>query len=381
MPQNRLVVFGDSHSVIWSGTDVLGKVRSLFPNVHIRHLGPALAYNLLDESGEVPGKWGRKIIETINDFSGWDISYIMLCFGEIDARTQAIYRAVSEDISIAESASLIACRIVKFAEILEAQFRIPILICEPVPSSSDKNFSFNPRFPAVGSEKERNLATYNIALTLRSETQRLQQRKKSIFCFGAYEQLTRFHETRVEYFDDGCHLNLAGLEVSLQKLRDLDHRFNLNASSFFEVKIDSTTRAKLTEVSELAKLTLSSKYIEENCLQKTERGFCFHTNLDQKPWALIDLGYSMNIDSIELSNRIDSEQSRAKTLAIHAGNDPNELVLVYSFIGQRLLAADPNSARIKFSSSPVRFISFSLSEKNYLHLGWVKIYTKLFYNQ
>ena len=54
--EKKILVFGDSHSVIWSGSDILGKKRNLFKGVDVHHLGPALAYNLLDDTGTIPGK-------------------------------------------------------------------------------------------------------------------------------------------------------------------------------------------------------------------------------------------------------------------------------------------------------------------------------------
>ena len=377
--EKKILVFGDSHSVIWSGSDILGKKRNLFKGVDVHHLGPALAYNLLDDTGTIPGKWGEQIIQIISNSLKSDISYIILCFGEIDIRTQAIKRAVSADSTILKSAQEIATRITKFACLLEQQFNIPILIWEPVPSSSDLNFSFNPQFPAVGSEIERNVATYEVALKLRSETRRLQKQYKAVYSFGAYEKLTDFHETKIEYFSDGCHLNLAGLKVALTELSALDDKYKLNVSSFFQTEVFSHNTPKIYEVSRSAQLSLSSKFTDMNSLQKTGRGFCFHTNLEEKPWALVDLGYSMLIESIEISNRIDSEQERASSLIISIGNDPNNMKSIYNFSNQSLLSSDPNFFRLRLSSQPIRYLAFSLNEKNFLHLGWVKIYANKFF--
>ena len=377
--EKKILVFGDSHSVIWSGSDILGKKRNLFKGVDVHHLGPALAYNLLDDTGTIPGKWGEQIIQIISNSLKSDISYIILCFGEIDIRTQAIKRAVSADSTILKSAQEIATRITKFACLLEQQFNIPILIWEPVPSSSDLNFSFNPQFPAVGSEIERNVATYEVALKLRSETRRLQKQYKAVYSFGAYEKLTDFHETKIEYFSDGCHLNLAGLKVALTELSALDDKYKLNVSSFFQTEVFSHNTPKIYEVSRSAQLSLSSKFTDMNSLQKTERGFCFHTNLEEKPWALVDLGYSMLVESIEVSNRIDSEQERASSLIISIGNDPNNMKSIYNFSNQSLLSSDPNFFRLRLSSQPIRYLAFSLNEKNFLHLGWVKIYANKFF--
>ena len=377
--EKKILVFGDSHSVIWSGSDILGKKRNLFKGVDVHHLGPALAYNLLDDTGTIPGKWGEQIIQIISNSLKSDISYIILCFGEIDIRTQAIKRAVSADSTILKSAQEIATRITKFACLLEQQFNIPILIWEPVPSSSDLNFSFNPQFPAVGSEIERNVATYEVALKLRSETRSLQKQYKAVYSFGAYEKLTDFHETKIEYFSDGCHLNLAGLKVALTELSALDDKYKLNVSSFFQTEVFSHNTPKIYEVSRSAQLSLSSKFTDMNSLQKTGRGFCFHTNLEEKPWALVDLGYSMLIESIEISNRIDSEQERASSLIISIGNDRNAMKSIYNFSNQSLLSSDPNFFRLRLSSQPIRYLAFSLNEKNFLHLGWVKIYANKFF--
>lgn len=379
MKKKKVLVFGDSHSLIWSGTDVLGEKRNLFENVNIHHLGPVLAYNLLDESGSKLGKWGKKVIEIITKSSQFNICYVILCFGEIDIRTQIIRRAISNNISIAESANLIAKRILKFADLLEEHFKITVLIWEPVPSTSNKNFSFNKDFPATGSEKERNIATLRIALTLRLETEMLQKQKKRIFCFGAYEKLTQFHETIVEYFSDGCHLNLAGLQIALKELKYLDQKFNLNTSSFFQLRDESDVHAKIHEVSQIANLTMSSLYCDQNSLKKTTRGYCFHTNHDPNPWVRIDLGYAMCVDSLEISNRIDAEQKRAATLSIHVGNNPEKLTTIYNFTGKTLLVADPKAFQINLHNKVIRYIAFSLSEPNYLHLGWVKIHAKRFY--
>ena len=248
-----------------------------------------------------------------------------------------------------------------------------------MPSSSDLNFSFNPQFPAVGSEIERNVATYEVALKLRSETRRLQKQYKAVYSFGAYEKLTDFHETKIEYFSDGCHLNLAGLKVALTELSALDDKYKLNVSSFFQTEVFSHNTPKIYEVSRSVQLSLSSKFTDMNSLQKTGRGFCFHTNLEEKPWALVDLGYSMLIESIEISNRIDSEQERASSLIISIGNDPNAMKSIYNFSNQSLLSSDPNFFRLRLSSQPIRYLAFSLNEKNFLHLGWVKIYANKFF--
>ena len=66
--QMNLFVFGDSHSVIWGGNNVAFGVSktSKFANVNICHLGPALAFNLINADGIKLGKWGAGILSILS---------------------------------------------------------------------------------------------------------------------------------------------------------------------------------------------------------------------------------------------------------------------------------------------------------------------------
>ncbi len=97
MEKSIFLIVGDSHSVIWEGNNVACKQNhSLFEGVKVVHLGPALAYNLLNKDQSALGKWGTNVVEIIQRLLASDVQIngVMLCFGEIDIRTQVIARAI-----------------------------------------------------------------------------------------------------------------------------------------------------------------------------------------------------------------------------------------------------------------------------------------------
>jgi hypothetical protein len=63
-----LVVFGDSHSVIWGSNNVLKRVGpTKFPNVQVFYLGSALAFNLINHENDGLGKYGKDIFSIMEN--------------------------------------------------------------------------------------------------------------------------------------------------------------------------------------------------------------------------------------------------------------------------------------------------------------------------
>jgi hypothetical protein len=321
----RLLVFGDSHSVIWEGSDVSKRsLRSQFPNVEVFHLGPALAYNLISESGDGLGKWGLQTIDTVNQIikdESHNVAAIMLAFGEIDIRTQVVKRAFSSRQPIDSAVEQVISRLHSFATILFSMCRIKVLIWEPVATSGTKHFSYNPRFPAVGTEVERNYATRVFAIKSREYSAASRKRGIEVFSFGVADQLMSFYETRPEYFEDGCHLNLRGLGLAVEGLKQLC----LSEESLpplYEIFNNAcliSPEIRIRNVAPGAKLTLSSRFATPNVLHRTNRGWCFHTNKEVNPYALIDIGYASLVREVKLFNRFDSCKERCSPLEIFVG--------------------------------------------------------------
>jgi hypothetical protein len=374
-----LIVFGDSHSVIWEGNNVLNRaMRSKFSNVEVFHLGPALAFNLINQENDGLGKWGIDIFSIMENKKS-TATAIMLCFGEIDIRTQIIRRAADSQSSIRFAVNEVVVRLNSFAEKLFDISKVPILIWEPVATTGAKKFSFNPDFPAIGSEIERNYATVLFSKISRELCEKSRANGASVYSFGIANQLMNFYETREDFFEDGCHLNTSGLSLGIRSLEDtcFDNKLPPLHILFEDFKVIADVK-NTRNIASLAKVTLSSTYASPSVLTKTHRGFCFHTQKDDKPFALIDLGYAALIRELVVFNRFDAFQERASTLEIFAGLDTNKLSRIFGNDNiwdeyEKLLTVE-----IPKKFGPIRFIYLRLNSSEFFHLGEVQIFEDSF---
>ena len=94
---------GDSHVSFLSGFDSMipewpQKARSCFGNIKAYRIGAILAYSLHKR-----GHKGRKLLFNIIEAFNIENDIVMLCFGEIDCRTQIVKQARSKNISIEQT--------------------------------------------------------------------------------------------------------------------------------------------------------------------------------------------------------------------------------------------------------------------------------------
>lgn len=110
---------------------------------------------------------------------------------------------------------------------------------------------------------------------------------------------------------------------------------------------------------------------------KTGR-FGFHTEAEDNPWWMLDLGKTYEVDRIVVYNRGDGAQERARHLSIfvcEAEEKPwQEVYRAENVFGG--LSDDRAPLTIDFGSWPksVRFVKISLNGRNYLHLDEVEVY-------
>lgn len=373
-----LLILGDSHSVIWEGNNVLKRAPlSRFNNVHVHHLGAALAFNLLEGPEDELGKWGREIFSIVEKNINENpkcITAIMLCFGEIDIRTQVIKRAANSKQTIESAVNDIVHRLNRFSEKLFNSFNIPVILWEPVATSGIKAFIYNPDFPAIGTETERNMATVRFARISRSLAEISREKGISIYSFGIAEQLMSFYETKADFFEDGCHLNLKGLEVAVTSLNALctENQLPPIHKLFEDFQVISNI-AKLRNIAHLAKVTLSSTHSLPSVLSRTAHGWCFHTDIESEPHAIIDIGYASLVRQLIVFNRFDSCKERAAPLLIFAGLSTDNLrglIKVEHTWGNEDI---PLVVQIPAEFGPIRFILLKLATTEYLHLGEVQI--------
>lgn len=380
--QETFLVFGDSHSVIWEGSNVLQRLpNSRFEQVRVFHLGPALAFNLMDKSGQALGKWGEQIMDLLSqpDVADLHISGVMLCFGEIDLRTQVVGRAMADDTSIEQAVAQVFDRVLSFASILQARVQCPVLIWEPVPTSSTRTFVFNPNFPSVGSEVERNYATGAASAHLRAGSQALREQGQPVYAFGAFEHYTHFLETREEFFEDGCHLNLKGLGVAIQSLQRLCDEHQIDLHRFFTPVSNVLSKTTVRDIARYVKVTPSTEYARPSrLLRLRDRDYCFHTDKEVEPYVMIDIGYATKLEQLIIYNRFEAHQDRAATLQVLVGDNLTTMRKVFESKEAWGLDGEPLAIGFKATAAPVRFIMLRLMEETYFHLGQVHIMVRSF---
>ena len=115
----KILIFGDSHSVIWGKSPFASNIE-VFP------LGPALAFNLIQEQPDTRSKWfdlikikngglsksGKQIFKILSKNQSLKDCAVMLCFGEIDIRTQIVKRAIKNHTNIEYEANKISGQVI-----------------------------------------------------------------------------------------------------------------------------------------------------------------------------------------------------------------------------------------------------------------------------
>ena len=377
---SSILVFGDSHSIIWEGKNLSHEaIQSKFSNVKVFHLGPALAFNLINLRNDGLGTWGNQIFSILDARTIPAPTAIMLCFGEIDIRTQVIKRAADAHVSIESAVRKIVNRLSNFSERLFDLTKIPILLWEPVATSGIKDFTYNVQFPATGSEIERNVATMLFSDISRELCEISRAKGMSIYSFGIAKHLMNFYETKPEFFEDGCHLNTNGLALGVASLQELCSSNKLPPLSMIFEQFNATTGHTHTRnIAAHVQLTLSSEYSSPSALTNANNLWCFHTNKDAIPFAFIDIGYAALIRNLLIFNRFDACQERASTLQIFAGLNQDTLVEVFGSQKTWREYEKPLAIEIPIDFGPIRFIYLRLTISEFFHLGEVQIFEDTF---
>jgi len=337
----------------------------------------------------------------------------MLCFGEIDIRTQVIKRTIRNHTSIKHEANKIAEKLISFAKMLYENFGLITFIWEPVATMTFSCNNFNDAYPTVGSEQERNYATRLVSTELRKKSNELLKLGFQVYSFGICEKLSPGYLTDNSLYIDGVHLNRRGLGLGILSFKKLCKSHNLyKFKNFFSFNLAVKTRllcfldyfgkdkkykalestvtkdcflngrSKKVDYTDKAKISLSSNYDGSPQLKRqANSGYCFHTNCDDPAFAVIDLVNAHSLNSLEIWNRFDGKYERAKKLQVLVGNDLDEMNIVFD-CNNSVWGFDGAPIRIDFQIEfePCRFILLWLKEKNYFHLGEIKILINSFHN-
>jgi hypothetical protein len=217
-----LYVVGDSHVIIYSGLPYspnnLFPEDTKFPNVKVRHIGPKLAYHLMNSEIEI-GKNGQIILDLLKSLN--DITALLFSSGEIDIRTQAIKQSEKQSISLRESTEIIAKKIIDFLKLLRTQYSFPIFIdgikCSGVGDQ-------DPNQPKYGDLRTRNLASLYFDAYLKTECYSIE----NCYYISVIDDLiTSKLETKADYLIDGCHLNEKALALIKYKFGKIAKENNI----------------------------------------------------------------------------------------------------------------------------------------------------------
>lgn len=109
-------------------------------------------------------------------------------------------------------------------------------------------------------------------------------------------------------------------------------------------------------------------------------GYKFHTDLEDGPWWMVDLGEPSGVSEIRIFNRMDQQgvAERASRLAIDVGFEVGHLVEVCRRASPEPFGGADGHPLIFRPSIPIpgRFVRIRLLTRNYLHLDQVEVYGK-----
>ena len=169
----------------------------------------------------------------------------------------------------------------------------------------------------------------------------------------------------------------------------LSNRFNLlsdlaRKNGLREItEIPNQMTAGLGKNIALKSATRQSSYHQEDlrtpygAVDGTKTGqFGFHTQYEENPWWMIDLGEPKTFDDIIVYNRLDGPcRSRARSLCLRISDDGAGWTELYVHNGLSFGGIDGLPLHIRCPRTKARFVLFQLNEANYLHLDQVEIYS------
>jgi len=372
--QNILAI-GDSHCFFWTGRDGWN-TQSVFQGVNILHCGPATAHNLTKKASTV------NAIGTIEEYMkihGDDIGCLILCFGEIDCRAHVVKTAIIKSISITDAVKATVDRYILFIDAILKKYKIPTIVWGPT-ISSDERYHADPNLPAIGTNIERNFATYEFNRFLREAIESRQ--KSNIHHLTTIDSQIDFDLNPIYSIQwDGLHLSTKALrlakeallakldEMSLGELKScLDFRWPITSSA---TNRNVAVGRPLYTSSMLDNTTVSS------FLDIDEGKICFHTKFEERPYVAVDLGSSFVLDYIEVFNsRIYPE--RLTEASIHISEDN----VTYKKIDQYIVAKRSNTDGSCVTQCgrkyTARFVKLQSETPGFLHLSCMRVVAPTF---
>ena len=101
------------------------------------------------------------------------------------------------------------------------------------------------------------------------------------------------------------------------------------------------------------------------------KNFAFHTDIEEKPWILLDLHKKSLINKITISNRKDRYKERVYKLVIEYSNDKH----IFNLIKSGFFPFNESLSIIFNKGIVARYIRISLDGRDYFHLSKIEIFS------
>mgnify|MGYP002344027057 CR=1 FL=1 len=274
---SRIIAFGDSHVQLFEGQE----------KIEVNHVGASTAYNLVKEDSSTGGR--RQVLSRVARMNS-DTEAVVLCFGEVDIRSNVIKYCYQKGLSIEECVEEVVARYVSFAnEIASRGFKI--FIYGGYGAGGDRI--------SIGSERERNYAAkcLNASLSLRCE-------ENGFVYFSLHDALLdeKRLETDSSFLIDGFHLYNDGSTARGQIQTLLFEKAYKAAKALFAKRSNtSSCDLVLGNVNCFDPLCVGS--LESGCLSWASEVALLET-------VVFDLGAVIRFNSISLELEADLDADR-----------------------------------------------------------------------
>ena len=204
---------GDSHVSLFTGLNTIApywpsKARSILPQFSALHIGPVLAYNLVEKNSSTG------FYDKISEILAKNIppsSWVLLSSGEIDCRAHLIKQALRNNLSFHEVARICVDRYFKgIQQLLDTGHKL--IIYNAIPSTR-KNKP-NTAFPSYGDCKERNEMTKFF-----NKFCQIECKKRNLYFLSTFNLfINKNGLTRRKFYMDRIHLSTKALIPTMNAL-------------------------------------------------------------------------------------------------------------------------------------------------------------------
>ena len=198
---------GDSHASFFSGFDRMipewpQKGKNFLGNIAAYRIGAILAYSLQKKRHK-----GRKLLFNITKTLNPENDIVMLCFGEIDCRTQIVKQARSKNMSIEQTVEFTVKKY--FSVIME------------IKDLGFKTWAWNvilPQMQHIDSEECPSVGTYN---ERKESTQLFNEKLRCLCARNGVKFVYIADKISNEHYMDGIHLSQKAMPIMIRKLEDM----------------------------------------------------------------------------------------------------------------------------------------------------------------